>query len=253
MHVKFLVAMTKSGSTRSRSFLLPATALDPNRRIARHRMSTATADIDASGAAPGATDDRIVRESGTEARVAQIVAPALAANGFRLVRIRLLGQSGLTLQVMAERLDGSMTIDDCEEASRVLSAVLDVEDPIDKAYHLEVSSPGIDRPLVRAADFAAAAGHLVKLETSVLIAGRKRFRGKVVAVADGALTIESDKLAYGEEPVVTVPLDTIADARLVLTDDLVRDALRKDKKLRQERKRRRKDGDAAAPGEDTEE
>jgi ribosome maturation factor RimP len=206
-------------------------------------MTTASADT----APAGAQDDRIVRESGTEARVATIVGPALAANDFRLVRIRLLGQNGLTLQVMAERLDGSMTIEDCEEASRVLSAVLDVEDPIDKAYHLEVSSPGIDRPLVRHADFVAAAGHLVKLETSVLVAGRKRFRGKVTAVGDADVTIEADKIAYGEEPTVVVPLDSIADARLVLTDDLVRDALRKDKKLRQDRKRRRKDGDEAEP------
>jgi ribosome maturation factor RimP len=212
-------------------------------------MSTATADI---SPLPG-TDDRIIRETGTEARVAQIVTPALAANGFRLVRIRLLGQNGLTLQVMAERLDGSMTIEDCEEASRVLSAVLDVEDPIDKAYNLEVSSPGIDRPLVRPADFAAAVGHLVKLETSVLVAGRKRFRGRITEVGDAELTIEADKAAYGEEPTAKVPLDTIADARLVLTDDLVRDALRKDKKLREERKRRKKGGEAEGAQDDNEE
>src|SRR5690606_26911828 len=95
--------------------------------------------------------------------------------------------------------------------------------------------------------FEAAVGHVVKLETSVLVAGRKRFRGKVTAVDAGSLTIETDKVAYGEEPTATVPLDTIADARLMLTDDLVRDALRKDKKLRQDRKRRRKDGDDADP------
>ncbi|MBX3531772.1 MAG: ribosome maturation factor RimP [Rhizobiaceae bacterium] len=212
-------------------------------------MSTATADI----SPVMGTDDRIIRESGTEARVAQIALPALGANGFRLVRIRLLGQNGLTLQVMAERLDGSMTIEDCEEASRVLSAVLDVEDPIDKAYNLEVSSPGIDRPLVRHADFAAAVGHLVKLETSVLVAGRKRFRGKITEVGETELTIEADKAAYGEEPTAKVPLDTLADARLVLTDDLVRDALRKDKKLREERKRRKKGGEAEDAQDDNEE
>jgi ribosome maturation factor RimP len=212
-------------------------------------MDTAPADISPSLA----TDDRLIRESGTEARVAQIVVPALAANGFRLVRIRMLGQNGLTLQIMAERLDGSMTIEDCEEASRVMSAVLDVEDPIDKAYNLEVSSPGIDRPLVRAVDFEAAVGHLVKLETSVLVAGRKRFRGKVTEVTATDLTIEAEKAAYGEEPTAKVPLDTIADARLVLTDDLVRDALRKDKKLREERKRRRKDGEAEPAQEDNDE
>jgi ribosome maturation factor RimP len=209
-------------------------------------MSTAPADISMTGE----TDDRIISESGTEARVAQIAMPALAANRFRLVRIRLLSQNGLTLQVMAERLDGTMTIEDCEEASRVLSAVFDIEDPIDKAYHLEVSSPGIDRPLVRVSDFEAAVGHLVKIETSVLVAGRKRFRGKVVEVTATDLAIEADKIAYGEDPTARIPLDTLADARLVLTDDLVRDALRKDKKLREEAKRRRKTGDDAEPAGD---
>ncbi len=177
-------------------------------------------------------DDRIIRESGTEARIAAIVAPALAANGFRLVRLRLLGQAGLTLQVMAERPDGSMTIEDCEEASRALSAILDVEDPIEKAYHLEVSSPGIDRPLVRRSDFEAAVGHLVKIETSLLIEGRKRFRGRLTQAGDEAVTIERDQASYGDEPVVSVPYDSLAEARLVLTDDLIRDALRQDKKLR---------------------
>ena len=95
---------------------------------------------------PGATeiDDRIVRESGTDARIAAIVAPVLDAIGYRLVRVRLTGQNGLTLQIMAERPDGTMTVEDCEEVSRAGSPALDVEDPIDKAYHLEVSSPGID-------------------------------------------------------------------------------------------------------------
>jgi ribosome maturation factor RimP len=181
-------------------------------------------------------DDRIIRESGTEARIAAIAMPALAANGFRLVRIRLLGQAGLTLQVMAERPDGSMTIEDCEEASRVLSALFDVEDPIEKAYHLEVSSPGIDRPLVRRSDFEAAVGHLVKIETSLLIEGRKRFRGRITGAGDEAVTIERDQASYGDEPVVSIPYESLAEARLVLTDDLIRDALRQDKKLRQERR-----------------
>ncbi len=205
------------------------------------------------------TDDRIIRESGTEARVAAVVSPALVAIGFRLVRIRLLGQQGLTLQVMAERPDGSMTIEDCEEASRALSAVLDVEDPIDKAYHLEVSSPGIDRPLVRAADFEAALTHMVKVETSVMVSGRKRFRGRVTAVTAEGFTLESDKASYGDDPVVTIPFDTLDDAKLILTDDLIREALKKDKQLRKENKRRARasddvtdeaDGDGEATGHD---
>jgi len=204
-------------------------------------------------AAADGRDDRIIRESGTEARVAAIVAPALVAIGFRLVRVRLLGQNGLTLQVMAERPDGSMTIEDCEEVSRALSPVLDVEDPIEKAYHLEVSSPGIDRPLVRRSDFEAAVGHLAKIETSVMVEGRKRFRGHITAAAEDAVTIERDQASYGEEPVVSIPYDSLADAKLVLTDDLIRDALKQDKKLRQERRRRRKSGDEAVGDNDNNE
>jgi len=186
-----------------------------------------------------AGDDRIIRESGIDARVALIVIPVLAAIGFRLVRVRLFGQNGLTLQIMAERADGTMTVEDCEEVSRALSPVLDVEDPIEKAYHLEVSSPGIDRPLVRKSDFAAWTGHLVKLETSILVADRKRFRGRIAEADGGGVLIERDQAAYGDEPTVRIPFEAIAEARLVLTDDLIRDALTKDKKARQEAKKRR--------------
>ena len=122
--------------------------------------------------AAGKGDDRIIRESGIDARIAQVVEPALGADGYRLVRVRLFGQNGLTLQIMAEREDGTMTVEDCEAVSRLLSPVLDVEDPIDKAYHLEISSPGIDRPLVRKSDFTEAVGRLVKVETSVQVSGR---------------------------------------------------------------------------------
>jgi ribosome maturation factor RimP len=182
-------------------------------------------------AAAEGRDDRIIRESGTEARVAAIVAPALSAIGFRLVRVRILGQNG------------AMTIEDCEEASRALSAVLDVEDPIEKAYNLEVSSPGIDRPLVRRSDFEAAVGHLAKVETSILVENRKRFRGKIMAVTADGFTLESDKASYGEDPVVTIPFETLDDAKLILTDDLIREALRKDKQLRKENKRRARSAD----------
>lgn len=184
-------------------------------------------------------DDRIIRETGIDARVALIVQPVLAGMGFRLVRVRLFGQNGLTLQIMAEREDGTMTVEDCEEVSRALSPALDVEDPIEKAYHLEVSSPGIDRPLVRKSDFTTWLGHLVKLETSIVVADRKRFRGRIAqADADGVL-IERDQPSYGDAPTVRIPFETISEARLILTDDLIRDALKKDKKARQEAKRRR--------------
>jgi ribosome maturation factor RimP len=203
----------------------------------------ATATIETLG------DDRIIRESGTDARIAAIVAPVLRTIGFRLVRVRLTSQNGLTLQIMAERDDGSMSVEDCEEVSRALSPVLDVEDPVEKAYNLEISSPGIDRPLVRKSDFEAGVGHLVKLETSVLVDNRKRFRGKIVEVGADAVTIERDAPAEGEQATARVPFETIAEARLVLTDDLIRAALRQDKKLRQERKKRR--GKAAAEETET--
>ncbi|RWK42773.1 ribosome maturation factor RimP [Mesorhizobium sp.] len=194
------------------------------------------------------SDDRIIRESGIDARIALIVQPVLRAIGFRLVRVHLTGQNGLTLQIMAEREDGTMTVEDCEEVSRAVSPALDVDDPIEKAYHLEVSSPGIDRPLVRKSDFATWTGHLVKMETSVLVADRKRFKGKIAeSDADGVL-IERDKAAYGEQPTVRVPYDAIAEARLILTDDLIRDALSKDNRARKEAKKRRGEPEDAPKG-----
>lgn len=184
-------------------------------------------------------DDRIIRESGIDARVASIVQPVLRAIGFRLVRVRLLGQNGLTLQIMAERDDGTMTVEDCEEVSRALSPALDVEDPIEKAYHLEVSSPGIDRPLVRKSDFSGWVGHLVKVETTVLVGGKKRYRGKIEEAGEEGFVLRNDKAAYGEEPTVAIPYDTVAEARLVLTDDLIRDALSNDNRIRKEARKHR--------------
>lgn len=182
-------------------------------------------------------DDRLIRETGTEARVAAIIAPVMHDMGFRLVRVRLSGQNGATLQIMAERFDGSMTVEDCEEVSRAVSPALDVDDPIEKAYHLEVSSPGIDRPLVRKIDFEAALGHLAKIETAVMVAERKRFRGRIAAVGESDFTLECDQASYGDEPVVRIPFDALSDARLILTDDLIRDALSKDNRERKARRR----------------
>jgi ribosome maturation factor RimP len=201
----------------------------------------------------GIGDDRIIRESGMDARIASIVLPVLRGIGFRLVRVRLTGQNGLTLQIMAEREDGTMTVEDCEEVSRAVSPALDVDDPIDKAYHLEVSSPGIDRPLVRKSDFASWAGHLVKVETSILVADRKRFRGRIASSDEDGVVIERDQAAYGEEPSVRVPYDAIAEARLVLTDDLIRDALSKDNKARKEARKRRGEPDDQEEQNETEE
>jgi ribosome maturation factor RimP len=201
-------------------------------------------------------DDRIIRESGIDARIALIVGPVLRGMGYRLVRVRLFGQHGLTLQIMAERNDGTMDVEGCEEVSRAVSPVLDVEDPVEKAYHLEVSSPGIDRPLVRKSDFVAWQGHLAKVETSVMVADRKRFRGKIASADETGVEIVRDQPAYGEEPTVRLPYEAIAEARLVLTDDLIRDALSKDNRARKEAKKHRGEPDADEAGDepaDTEE
>lgn len=178
---------------------------------------------------PEAGEARIIIETGLDRRIAEIIEPVLVGMGFKLVRARLMNQNGLTLQVMAERNDGTMTVTDCEEVSMAISPVLDVEDPVDKAYHLEVSSPGIDRPLVRKSDFARWQGHIVKCETSILVDNRKRFRGKITEVDTDGFTLERDQVAYGEEPRVKIPFNTLSEAKLILTDDLIRDALRADK------------------------
>jgi ribosome maturation factor RimP len=174
-------------------------------------------------------ETRLYAETGTDARIAAIVEPVLDSLDMRLVRVRLSGQNGLTLQIMAERRDGTMTVEDCEALSRAVSPALDVDDPIDKAYHLEVSSPGIDRPMVRRHDFERWQGHLVKLETSVLVENRKRFRGTIESVSEDGFVLARDQASYGDEPTVTIPFDTVADAKLILTDDLIRDALTADK------------------------
>ncbi len=178
---------------------------------------------------PEAGEARIITETGLDRRIADIIEPVLVAMGYKLVRARLMNQNGLTLQVMAERNDGTMTVADCEEVSMAISPVLDVEDPVDKAYHLEVSSPGIDRPMVRKSDFERWNGHIVKCETSILVDNRKRFRGKITEVDADGFTLERDQVAYGEEPRVKIPFNALSEAKLILTDDLIRDALRADK------------------------
>ncbi len=174
-------------------------------------------------------ESRLITETGLDARVAAIIEPVLESMGYRLVRVRLSGQNGLTLQIMAERDDGTMTVEDCEAVSRAGSPVLDVEDPIDRAYHLEVSSPGIDRPMVRKSDFSRWRGHLLKCETSVMVADRKRFRGHIQDVTADGFALQRDQASYGDDPVVQIPFDALSEAKLILTDDLIRDALAADK------------------------
>src|SRR5712671_2970472 len=127
-------------------------------------------------------EPRLVVEPGMAARVSAVAGPVLQGLGYRLVRIKVSGEAGCTVQIMAERPDGTMLIEDCEAISRALSPVLDVADPIERAYRLEVSSPGIDRPLVRRSDFERHAGHLIKVEMAVALDGRKRFRGVLTGV-----------------------------------------------------------------------
>lgn len=178
-------------------------------------------------------EPRLITETGIDARVAAIIEPTIVEMGYQLVRVKLSSQNGLTLQIMAERPDGIMTVQDCEKLSMAVSPVLDVDDPIDKAYHLEVSSPGIDRPMVRKSDFTKWVGHVVKFETSVMVEGRKRFRGTISSVSEDAFVLERETPAKDEDPLVTIPFTTLAEARLILTDDLIRDALKADKAARQ--------------------
>jgi ribosome maturation factor RimP len=174
-------------------------------------------------------DPRLIVEPGLAARVAAIVEPVIEDAGFRLVRVRVSGSDGCTVQIMAERPDGTMSIDECEELSRTLSPVLDVADPVDRAYRLELSSPGMDRPLVRRSDFERYAGHLVKIEMSIPVDGRRRFRGVVLGVEGDAVKLRRDDIAPGETADVVLPIEEMAEAKLVLTEALIAEALRKAK------------------------
>jgi ribosome maturation factor RimP len=187
-------------------------------------------------------EPRLIVDSGVAARVAAIAEPVLEGLGFRLVRARVSGLSGCTVQIMAERPDGSMRIEDCEIASRALSPVLEVADPIDRAYRLEISSPGIDRPLVRRSDFERYAGHLVKIEMAVLVDGRRRFRGVLAGVDRNSARIRPED-AQTEPAEILLPIEDMAEARLVLTDALVAESLRRGKaEARELRGARRKAG-----------
>jgi len=176
-----------------------------------------------------AHEARIITEQGLDARVAAIVEPVIEDLGYRLVRTMISAANGCTLQIMAERPDGTMTVEDCETISRAVSPALDVEDPINRAYHLEVSSPGIDRPLVRAGDFERWAGHEVKIELAVMLDGRKRFRGTLLGVKDGAALVRLPDVHKDEQDTFELPLEDIGEAKLVLTDDLITAALKAEK------------------------
>jgi ribosome maturation factor RimP len=170
-------------------------------------------------------EPRLVIEPGRAARVAAIAGPVLAELGYRLVRVRISGFAGCTVQIMAERPDGSMAIEDCEAASRALSLVFDAADPVEGPYRLELSSPGIDRPLVRRSDFDRYAGHIAQVEMNGAVDGRKRFRGELLGGEGECLHVRCDGLGD-----VLLPIDDIMEARLVLTDALISEALRRQKR-----------------------
>src|SRR5712671_4511135 len=182
-------------------------------------------------------EPRLIVERGMAARVAAIAGPVLIGLGYRLVRVKISGTVSLTVQIMAERADGSMTIEDCEAASRALSPVFDVEDPIEREYRLEVSSPGIDRPLVRRSDFVRHAGHEVKIEMEVALDGRKRFRGILLGVEGDAARLRRKDAPEGEDAEVLLPMTDMAEARMVLTDALIRESLRRGKSQAREQER----------------
>jgi ribosome maturation factor RimP len=187
------------------------------------------------------TEPRLIAEPGLSARVAHVAEPVIEQLGYRLVRVKVSGAEGCTVQIMAERPDGSMTVEDCETVSRALSPVLDVADPIDRAYRLEISSPGIDRPLVRKSDFERYAGHLVRIEMDVPVNGRNRFRGKLAGTEGEAARLHRDDAGEGEEADVLLPMTEMSEAKLVLTDDLVKEALRREKSAKREAREARRE------------
>ncbi len=166
----------------------------------------------------------LIAKAAIDRRIAQIIDPVIADMGFELVRVRLMTGKQATLQIMAQKPDGTIEVDDCARISTAVSAVLDVEDPIVEAYTLEVSSPGIDRPLTRLKDFDQWQGFEAKIETEELIDGRRRFKGILAGIEGDEVLVELDE---GKEPVtIGLKFDWLSDAKLVLTDDLIRDVLR---------------------------
>lgn len=169
----------------------------------------------------GLNEPRVIHENGLAQRVAAIIEPAVMDLGLRLVRVSVTNHDGCTLQIMAEQPSGDMTIDDCEALSRAVSPVLDVDDPMPEAYNLEVSSPGIDRPLVRKSDFLRWIGHVAKVEMAVMQDGRKRYRGILEAIEGDALVMRLDDVGPDQENPVNLPLADMASAKLVMTDALM--------------------------------
>ena len=167
--------------------------------------------------------NELIAKSVTEKKLFKIINPVISDMGFELVRLRLISNKEITLKIMAARPDGYINVDECAEISTATSALLDVEDPIIDAYNLEVSSPGIDRPLTRLKDFEEFEGYEARIETIDLIDGRKRFRGTLAGINGSEVLINLDEGTIGLE------FDWLAEAKLVLTDDLVKETLKRRK------------------------
>ncbi|WP_293548925.1 ribosome maturation factor RimP [Parvibaculum sp.] len=187
----------------------------------------------------GTLDTHLVAASGQPRKIFQLIGPSANAANFEIVRVRYGLHDGHTLQIMAERPDGTMNVAGCEELSGLLSAILDVEDPIPGEYNLEISSPGIDRPLTRPKDFERWAGFEAKLELGEAIDGRKRFRGLLQGFEDGEVLIEHEVEGFAERQVIGLPFRQISEAKLVMSDDLITESL----------KRRDRDEPAPSDGE----
>lgn len=166
----------------------------------------------------------LIAKASIDRRLAEIITPVIEDMGFELVRVRLMGGQTKTLQIMADRPSGGIEVDDCAAISTAVSATLDVEDPLEDAYTLEVSSPGIDRPLTRLKDFDTWEGYVAKLETDEQIDGRKRFKGVLQGTEGDEVLIEIE--VNGEPVTIGLKFDWLLDAKLVLTDELIRDVLR---------------------------
>lgn len=169
----------------------------------------------------------MIAKAAIDRKLADIIIPVIEDMGFELVRLRLMGGNTHTLQIMAERPEGGIEVDECAEISNAVSAILDVEDPLVDSYVLEVGSPGIDRPLTRLKDFVTFEGYDAKLETSELIDGRKRFKGVLAGVEGEEVLINIED--QGETVTVGLQFDWLADAKLTLTDELIKEMLRQRK------------------------
>ena len=179
-------------------------------------------ESDLAANAPLAMDQRFVLETGKAAEIASLCEPVLDELGFRLVRVLISGRDGGTVQIMAEREDGTMTVEDCAAISRRLSPLLDAYDPMPEKYHLEISSPGVDRPLVRPSDFETWAGHEAKIELKQPIDGRRRFRGEIEGLDGGEVRLKV-ALEKGAEPqIIGFPLALIGEAKLVFSEALLK-------------------------------